>query len=596
MTIFAGIVRLDGRLLPEDWVSILTNALSRSSEDIPQIFQGESFVLAKVDIGAFGVGGSIRSPDGSVSLLAGQPILDLQDSSFKNRLSELEKLHEDWRADLVESLRMCEGTYCASFFDLAQHRLWLIADKLAVRPIYYSVENGIVYFATALRILESLPFLQKKMDVRGVTEIAAFGFPLADRTPYANIKVIGAGEVVEASVKGVRRIQYWRWDKLQPNRLTEDETLIALHTRFENAIRKRLGEQRCVLAFLSGGLDSRCIVATLRNIGAEVHTLNHAPIGTMDLEFGRLMAARLGTRHFENPLPAVYPTVYYDKHKITHEKWYAHLHESESRPEHPQIIWSGDGGSVGVGHVYLKPPMIEAARLDGIDRAAEVLVKLNGYVLPKRLFKRKIASLIANVPLLSIQEELSMLESFDVGRNLHLFFMLNDQRRHLMEFFETIDLRRLELNLPFFDGKFLELILSSPVDPFLLHRFYNRWLSCFPEAVREVPWQSYPRHEPCPLPVPDNLRYQWQSYYDADNERRIHESVVQEADMLLQMTYFPKHLLRKWWLRIARWAVRFGQGDLGYLIKTSKPFVDYWQQTQGQFEFSSMPSSQKANS
>ena len=40
------------------------------------------------------------------------------------------------------------------------------------------------------------------------------------------------------------------------------------------------------------------------------------------------------------------------------------------------------------------------------------------------------------------------------GSRLHLFLMFNDQRRHLADFYENIDLGRLEFQLPFFDGDF----------------------------------------------------------------------------------------------------------------------------------------------
>jgi hypothetical protein len=75
--------------------------------------------------------------------------------------------------------------------------------------------------------------------------------------------------------------------------------------------------------------------------------------------------------------------------------------------------------------------------------------------------------------------------------------MLNDQRPYLAETYEQIDLVRLGLALPFFDRAFLELILTAPVDGFLRHGFYNRWLAEFGRVAAGVPWQAYPGHESC---------------------------------------------------------------------------------------------------
>ena len=77
-----------------------------------------------------------------------------------------------------------------------------------------------------------------------------------------------------------------------------------------------------------------------------------------------------------------------------------------------------------------------------------------------------------------------------------------------------------KLELPFFDGEFLESILTSDVDAFLMHRFYNRWLAHFPKPTRAVAWQAYPGHEPGPLDAGADLRNQWVNLYDTQQERQ----------------------------------------------------------------------------
>lgn len=92
---------------------------------------------------------------------------------------------------------------------------------------------------------------------------------------------------------------------------------------------------------------------------------------------------------------------------------------------------------------------------------------------------------------------------------MFLFLLTNDQRKHLYDVYEDLDLHRLEYQLPFFDGDLLEFICGIPVDYRNNHRFYTDWFSVFPETTRMVPWQTYPDHVECPLPIPENLSYQW---------------------------------------------------------------------------------------
>ena len=103
------------------------------------------------------------------------------------------------------------------------NRVSLIADKIGHRPIYYWIEPTFVVFSTALRVFEELDEVPKEMDLRGVTEIACFGLPLADRTAYIGISTLMAGQVVHVSAKTVAKKEYWRWDRLPPSNAETSE-------------------------------------------------------------------------------------------------------------------------------------------------------------------------------------------------------------------------------------------------------------------------------------------------------------------------------------------------------------------------------------
>lgn len=99
--------------------------------------------------------------------------------------------------------------------------------------------------------------------------------------------------------------------------------------------------------------------------------------------------------------------------------------------------------------------------------------------------------------------------SLDPARRFFLFLVENDQRTHLDGHFETILEHRQELWTPFLDGDFLTSVLSVPADAGMGHRFYDRWFRTLAPPVWSVPWQTYPGHVPCPVPIPEDLSYQW---------------------------------------------------------------------------------------
>jgi hypothetical protein len=111
--------------------------------------------------------------------------------------------------------------------------------------------------------------------------------------------------------------------------------------------------------------------------------------------------------------------------------------------------------------------------------------------------------------IVGVRKELESIAPKNTGRRLFLFYLLNDQMRHLYRHFEDIDLHAVEFAMPFFDMDFLSLVVASPVGMFLRHRLYNRWLSCFKTPAASVPWQAYPGHEAGHLPLPAGIRSQW---------------------------------------------------------------------------------------
>lgn len=500
MTIFAGIVaRVPSGVVPDSVRAELKRELSRSHNDVVTEVVGKGFHFVKVDIGAFGSAG-ILDDERQLALLAGEPLLvDEHRGSTTLRQEDLASLQNavangDWSVPDRAS-----GTYCAAFFDKASRKLTLLADHFGVRPIYYWVGDEYVVFSTALRVLEALQVVPKRADTAGLMEYAAFHFSLADRTPFADIKTIREAEAVTITTQGVVAKCYRWWPNLPGFSGSLQESAELAHTEFTHAVRRRLGHDRKVAAFLSGGLDSRAIVGCLSEQRVTVHTANCSRPNTQDEVFGQMIAEALGTRHQQ-----------IGQRPNAVAEWLAAVAASDQAPEHRNMIWGGDGGSVGLGHVYLTERLMVLMREGKTEAAAEQFLCHNRLGLTLGALQPGAAARLAELPKAGIVAELERLaECPDPGRRMHLFLMFNDQRRHMAEHFENIDIKRIELQLPFFDARFMAVILSLPIDSCLYHRFYLAWLGQFSPAVTSVPWQAYPGHLPCPIPSPPGVRLQW---------------------------------------------------------------------------------------
>ena len=582
MTLIAGMFSRHDRPLADSDCASLRQRISRNPADEVKAFRDRRSYIAKVDLEAFHEPGFFVDASGALSLLTGEPLLSNR-GILSNRLQDLTAIHEQCLKNNWNALREADGTFCVVHYQPQTGSLTFIADKLGIRPMYFWIDDNLCVFASALRILEDFPLVPKKMDLRAVTEVVALGGPLADRTPYAGICLLKAAEIVQVTNQGTSRSSYWRWDEVNTVNDPESVCLETVYDRFQAAVSRRNRNDRATSAYLSGGLDSRCIVTALCHSGVRVRTVNFARPGTQDYYFGNEFAETIGSKHESLPkergdsIPDYSSLMAKALGGPDHDQWPA---------ERPRLIWSGEGGSMLLGHIHLSESLVDLMRAGKTDRAIEEYMQREQIDLPIKLFRPQILENVRDVIRQGIHEELDQLRAEDAGRNFYLFLVHNDQRRKLMLHFENIDLHRLEFQLPFFDGAFLASVIATPFDWCLRHKFYLKWLSLFPPAVTAVPWQAYPGHEPCPLPIPKELAYQWEDAYQAEEDAPQKQRAIEQATELLRSIDFPDQILSRRNLRLATWIHSKGWRDYRYAIEAAQTYYAYSKKCGGEFTLS----------
>ncbi len=386
---------------------------------------------------------------------------------------------------------------------------------------------------------------------------------------------------MRVSQKKISYRQYWNWDESEPSVETEEKLLSQLHSRFEEAVARRNRRDRTSAAYLSGGLDSRCVVAALHAQNVRVHTFNFARPGTQDQIFGLDFARRINAIHEEVPKEA--GDLIPDYSSLMARAWNASRHRPVCPAERPALVWSGEGGSVALGHVHMNQKIVALMRAGHVGEAIEEYVQREYVYVSPKLFRPKVGNDLGRVVKKGIREELDGLHAKDPARNFYLFLMLNDQRRKLAGHFENLDLHRLELQLPFFDSNFLASIIATPIDLCLRHNLYVKWLAYFHCSVADVPWQAYPDHEPCPHPIPPGLVYQWEQNHQVAERTSQKQQLIEQASALLRTADFPYPLLSKRNLRLAVWLHSLGWRDYEHVIKAAQTYRAYWKSCDGEF-------------
>lgn len=514
MSHIAGIVSLSGRPLGAQLIDALLGAIPEGPS-MPWVFEGGRAVLVHSSLEVFPFPERASSPRGA-AVLAGRPIWRGGGSSGHwDSLGGAEVLDGTDGEALVRLAGESSGAWAAAVLHSNPFELRLVADRLAVRPLFWWVHDDMLGFASTLATAERLSILNLTIEPRGLFEHVCLGYALSDRTPFAGVRRLLPGEILTVDAAGITRSSYWSWANLPVRQASQSLELEVLSSLRQAILARGGGSRRGgETAFLSGGLDSRVVAVLLHELGAALTTFNFSPRRSLDAVLAREMAIRLGSRHQEAELPTEGPI-----------RWASLLAQARVQagesPVQLSPAWSGDGGSVCAGQVYLTPSIVALFRGGREDDAIREHILTQAAPFAPRDLAPAIRAGGDGALLRGIAEELAKYpEGMDPARKFFLFLVENDQRRHLDGHFEGILEHRQELETPFLDGPVLEATLAIPVDEGIGHRFYDKWFGLLPDVARSVPWQTYPGHVPCPLPVPSGLRYQWDAQEAARNHPR----------------------------------------------------------------------------
>lgn len=206
-----------------------------------------------------------------------------------------------WGKGCLEHLN---GMFAFAIWDKMEQSLFVVRDRLGIKPLYFFEENGTFLFASEIRSLLSTGLIPKKIDPDGLTDLLVYQAPHAPRTIVKNIRQLMPGEYGFFKNGRFERRFYWKISECattQPD-LTRSQALQKVRSKLFAAVERRLISDVPLGAFLSGGIDSSAIVAIMS-------TLSELPVNTCSIVFAetdfdesrwsRLIAKKYRTSHTE---------------------------------------------------------------------------------------------------------------------------------------------------------------------------------------------------------------------------------------------------------------------------------------------------------
>ena len=212
---------------------------------------------------------------------------------------------EQWGISFLERLR---GMFAIGLWDARRRELWLIRDRVGIKPLYYSVRPGQLSFASEIKALLEDPEQRRAVDEDALFHYLSFLVTPAPDTLFQGIKKLPAGCWLRIRDDGQTHCErYWDpWSHVEPRPdISEDEASDELMARLREAVRLRKESDVPVGVFLSGGIDSS--TNTMLFSEGESRPVRTFSVGydreyssyTNELQFARQIAAKVGAQHHE---------------------------------------------------------------------------------------------------------------------------------------------------------------------------------------------------------------------------------------------------------------------------------------------------------
>src|SRR5438552_15891106 len=259
-------------------------------------------------------------------------------------------LYEQYGERCVEKLR---GMFAFAVWDDRRKTLLLARDRLGIKPVFYTVADGRLAFGSELKVILQLPDVERRLNWGSVNHLFSALCTPSTESIVEGVHKLKPGHVLTASARdGVRVREYWDVVFDPDYGKPEQYFVERLRDLLEQSVRLRLIADVPLGAFLSGGVDSSAVVATMARIGSgrvKTFSIGFTEQEYNELEYARQVARQFDTDHHElvlepNVLDIIEDLAWYLDEPFGDSSAIPTYMVSKLASEHVTVVLSGDGG------------------------------------------------------------------------------------------------------------------------------------------------------------------------------------------------------------------------------------------------------------
>lgn len=202
--------------------------------------------------------------------------------------SDTEVLLAAWQEWGEAALSRLDGIFAFAIYDRAERLLWLVRDHIGVKPMFYTVSGGTIFFASELAALFSEINPLPTENPEDLDCYFTFNYLPAPRTGLDSVKQLEPGCLLRADAAGVTVKPYWRVPYNEKLIKWNSDTVEQFREILFCTVKSQLVADVPLGVFLSGGLDSYAVALAASTTGARPKAYT---IGFTEKKFDETAAA-----------------------------------------------------------------------------------------------------------------------------------------------------------------------------------------------------------------------------------------------------------------------------------------------------------------
>ncbi|MFB0527472.1 MAG: asparagine synthetase B [bacterium] len=395
-------------------------------------------------------------------------------------------LYEKYRNDFVFKLN---GAFNILTWDWKEKKLSVFNDRYGLRPIYYSQHNSELYLASEMKAILTCDDVTKNIDDGAIASLLFFGFVMGNRTYFESIKLLPPASFLVFKNNEISIHNYWDFNFLDRNEgRTQSYYEQRLGSLILQAIERHIKGGVRITIPLSGGLDSRTILAS---IGREYYPINTVTFGTEDVDdikIAKTVSDALGTNH--HYLEISPEDIINNARKIVNvtDGMISFLHSTgnmklELIRDYTDVCLDG---MQPFGSFFA--PFATFKRKEKL-LIADYLFQPISINLAKSLFIDSYYKKIKNYPREAIRNISRKCKSISAS-NIIDYSIATEYVRRFVNYGNLVKRTHVQVRSPFFDNDLVDFIVNTPPQERRYQYLYTRTFSrLFPELAR-IPWEK----------------------------------------------------------------------------------------------------------